>query len=98
MSVFGTWLVSDDPESPHLAAPKAPGRVLFLCAEANHWVPPAVFAQLREHLAEMETATVEVFAGSSHAFAFPSRRLYDRVAAARHWERLNRVFAETLGA
>lgn len=98
VSVYGTWLVSKDPESPHLAATKAPGRVLFLCAEEDHWVPPAVVAQLREHLSRVDTAAVEVFAGTSHAFAFPSRRQYDRVAAARHWERLNRIFGETLGA
>jgi carboxymethylenebutenolidase len=88
-SFYGTWLVSDDPESPHRSATKARGKVYFACAEHDHWAPLDVVTQLKHAVeAAGSNVEVEIYTGASHAFAFPSRRQYERLAAARHWERI----------
>ncbi len=95
-SFYGTWLVSDDPESPHRSAPKATGRVYFACAEDDHWSPLEVVGQLKQALSDAGSlAEVELYLGASHAFAFPERRQYDRLAAARHWERITSLLRDT---
>ena len=97
-SIYGTWLVSDDPESPHRAGAKAPGELYFACAEEDHWAPLPVVAELRAALdAANANAEVEVFEGVKHGFAFKSRHGYDRPAEDRHWERIISLFRRTLG-
>lgn len=97
-SFYGTWLVSDDPESPHRAATKATGEIYFACAEIDHWMPLDVVAELEKALREGDAnAEVEIYRGVEHAFAFPERRTYDRDADLRHWERLSALFRRNLG-
>jgi Dienelactone hydrolase family len=40
---------------------------------------------------------VEIYAGVHHGFAFPQRKIYDRAAAERHWERLIALYRRRLG-
>lgn len=98
-SFYGTWLVSDDPLSPHRAAPKASSaKVYFACAEHDHWTPLEDVEKLRRALkAARSTAEIEIYHGASHAFAFPQRRQYDRLAAARHWERIVSLLRQSIG-
>ena len=96
-SIYGTWLVSDDPLSPHRAACRAPGELYFACAEIDHWVPLDVVATLRKTLTDFRArAEVEIYAGVEHGFAFKGRASYDRVAEERHWERLFALFRRSL--
>jgi carboxymethylenebutenolidase len=88
-SIYGTSLVTDSPDSPHVQALKAKAALYFACAEIDPWVPAEKVEALRGSLAaEGDRIEVEVYAGGTHGFAFPSRPAYDRAAAERHWERI----------
>lgn len=96
-SFYGTWLVSEDPESPHISAMKTDARIYFGCAEEDHWLPLDVVERLRSEVAPAgDRVDVEVYEGTHHAFAFPTRRQYHREGEALHWERLLSLFNETL--
>jgi carboxymethylenebutenolidase len=96
-SFYGTQLVTDRTDSPHLVGPQAGGELYVGYAETDHWAPP----EMVESLAQAWTshgvnAEVELYRGVDHGFAFPGRAAYDRDAAERHWERLFALFARTL--
>jgi carboxymethylenebutenolidase len=40
---------------------------------------------------------LEMYRGVHHGFAFPQRKVYDRAAAERHWERLIALYRRRLG-
>ncbi|MGA2126125.1 MAG: dienelactone hydrolase family protein [Xanthobacteraceae bacterium] len=40
---------------------------------------------------------LEIYPGVHHGFAFPQRKVYDRPAAERHWERLIALYRRRLG-
>ena len=40
---------------------------------------------------------LEVYPGVHHGYAFPQRKIYDRAAAERHWERLIALYRRRLG-
>lgn len=97
-SLYGTWLVSDDPMSPHVSVCKAPGETYFACAEIDHWAPlEDVHALADAAAACTANSEVEIYWGAEHAFAFKSRSTYDRVADDRHWERMFALFRRNLG-
>ncbi|MFD3264191.1 dienelactone hydrolase family protein [Phenylobacterium ferrooxidans] len=96
-SIYGVSLVTDDHDSPHLAAQKVQGEVYFACAEIDAYAP----LEMVEALAQSVTANgvngeVELYAGVHHGFAFPQRPAYDKTAAERHWERLLALFKRNL--
>ena len=96
-SIYGVSLVTDDHDSPHLAAQKVQGEVYFACAEIDSYAP----LEMVEALAQSVTANqvngeVELYAGVHHGFAFPQRPVYDKTAAERHWERLLALFRRNL--
>ena len=97
-SLYGVQLVTDRPDSPHLAAQKAKAELYFACAEHDAYAPlemvQALDASLKNRSASAE---VELYPGAHHGFAFPGRAVYDRTAAERHWERLFGLFRRNLG-
>jgi carboxymethylenebutenolidase len=96
-SIYGVALVSDQPDSPHLAAQHTDARLYFGCAENDHYAPREMIDQLRAELnAKGGNAEVEVYPGVAHGFAFASRPAYDKPAAERHWERLFALFGAAL--
>ncbi len=97
-SMYGTYLVTDKPDSPHLAARKAKAELYFGCAETDRWAPMELVETLKASLAaDKINAEVEIYPGVEHGFAFPQRPAYDKVAAERHWERLNALYRRRLG-
>jgi carboxymethylenebutenolidase len=40
---------------------------------------------------------LEIYPGVHHGFAFPQRKVYDKPAAERHWERLIALYRRRLG-
>jgi len=97
-SMYGTYLVTDKPDSPHLAARKAKAELYFGCAETDRWAPIELVDNLKASLAADKIgAEVELYPGVEHGFAFPQRPAYDKPAAERHWERLNALFRRRLG-
>ena len=97
-SFYGTWLVSEAVESPHRSLAKVRGELYIACAEHDELAPPEMVAELRGLFARAGTAgELEVYPGVHHGFAFPQRKVYDKPAAERHWERLIALYRRRLG-
>lgn len=96
-SMYGVALVTDKPDSPHLAPQRTDARLYFGCAEKDQYAPPEMIERLRAEIAAKGgNAEVEIYPGTGHGFAFPSRPVYDKRAAERHWERLFTLFGAAL--
>jgi carboxymethylenebutenolidase len=97
-SFYGTWLVSDAEESPHLTLGNARGELYIACAEHDELAPLAMVDELRR-LFEQSGAVgeIEIYPSVHHGFAFPQRWCYDKLAAERHWERLIALYRRRLG-
>jgi carboxymethylenebutenolidase len=97
-SFYGTWLVSDAVESPHLSFARAKGELYIACAEHDHLAPLPMVETLRGHFAAAGSpGEIELYPGVHHGFAFPERKIYDRPAGERHWERLISLYRRRLG-
>jgi carboxymethylenebutenolidase len=96
-SIHGVRLVTDKPDSPHLAPQYTNARLYFGCAENDQHAPREMIDTLRvELLSKRANAEVEIYPGTQHGFAFPQRPVYNKPAAERHWERLFALFGDTL--
>jgi carboxymethylenebutenolidase len=96
-SIHGVRLVTDQSDSPHLAAQKARGELYFACAEIDQYAPLETVEALAQALkAHRVNAEVELYPGVHHGFVFPQRAAYDKAAAERHWERLFSLFSRKL--
>lgn len=97
-SLYGVQLVTDKPDSPHLAAQKSGAELYFACAEHDTYAPLEMVEALDASLKGAGVnAEVEVYPGVHHGFAFPQRAVFDKPAAERHWERLFALFRRNLG-
>jgi len=96
-SFYGTWLVNDAEESPHLNLGKIVGEVYISCAEHDELAPLDMVEVLRGLFDQSGAkGELELQPGVHHGFAFPERPVYDKPAAERHWERLFALYARNL--
>ena len=96
-SIYGVKLVTDQLDSPHVVAQKAPAELYFACAEHDDWAPMEMVEVLDQAVKARGAPTeVEIFFRAHQGFAFPQRPVYDRAAAERHWERLFSLFRRRL--
>jgi carboxymethylenebutenolidase len=97
-SFYGTWLVSDAAESPHLSLDKVRGELYIGCAEHDDLAPLPMVEELRSLFHRAGTlGEIELYPGVHHGFAFPQRQVFDKPAAERHWERLIALYRRRLG-
>ncbi len=97
-SFYGTWLVNDAEESPHLNLGKVKGELYIGCAEHDDLAPLPMVEELRTLFQRAGTAgEIELYPAVHHGFAFPQRWCYDKPAAERHWERLISLYRRRLG-
>lgn len=97
-SFYGTWLVSDAEESPHLTLGQAKGELYISCAEFDELAPLPMVDELKALFdASRNAGELEIHPGVHHGFAFPQRKIYDQAAAERHWERLIALYRRRLG-
>jgi carboxymethylenebutenolidase len=97
-SFYGTWLVSDAVESPHLTLGKIKGEVHIACAEHDELAPLPMVEELKKlFVAAGRPGELEIYPHVHHGFAFPGRKIYDKPAAERHWERLIALYRRKLG-
>ena len=97
-SFYGTWLINDAEESPHLNLGKIRGEAYIACAEHDDLAPLPMVEELRGLFARAGTqGEIELYPGVHHGFAFPQRWCYDKPAAERHWERLIALYRGRLG-
>ena len=96
-SFYGTWLISDAEQSPHLNLSKTKGELYISCAEHDELAPPEMVKRLKR-LFESSGAKgeVELHPGVHHGFAFPERWCFDKQGAERHWERLISLYQRNL--
>lgn len=98
-SFYGTWLVSDAVESPHLTLGKAKGELYIACAEHDELAPLPMVQELKRLFdASGAAGELEMYPAVHHGFAFPQRWCYDKLAAERHWERLIALYRRRLPA
>ena len=72
-SFYGTWLVSDAVESPHLSLGKIKGEVHIACAEIDELAPLPMVAELRALFEKAGSpGELEMYPGVHHGFAFPA--------------------------
>ena len=96
-SIYGTRLVTDEPDSPHRLALKAKAELYLACAEHDEYAPLDMVTAMRDAMREGGVnAEAEIYPGVGHGFAFPKRGAYDKAAAERHWERLFALFDRAL--
>jgi carboxymethylenebutenolidase len=97
-SFYGTWLVSDAEESPHLSLAKVGGELYIACAEHDELAPLPMVEELRGLFRRAGAeGEIELYPGVHHGFAFAQRWCYDKPAAERHWERLIALYRRRLG-
>jgi carboxymethylenebutenolidase len=96
-SIYGTHLMTDQPDSPHVTARRAKAELYLACAEIDHYVPLEMVAPLRDALRDSGANTeVELYPAAEHGFAFPARPAFNKDAAERHWERLFALYRRRL--
>jgi carboxymethylenebutenolidase len=96
-SIYGTFLMTDKPDSPHAVAHTGKAELYFACAEIDRWAPIEMVEPLRAALKNSgANAEVELYPGVHHGFAFPQRPVYDKPSAERHWERLLALYRRRL--
>jgi len=96
-SFYGTWLISEAEESPHLSLGKVEGELYIACAEHDNLAPLPMVEELRTLFGRAgTTGEIELYPGVHHGFAFPQRWCYDKLAAERHWERLIALYRRRL--
>lgn len=88
-SIYGTYLVTEEDDSPHVTCAPVKARLYFAAAETDRWAP---LPMVRELAKALPNAEVEIYPRTEHGFAFPKRPVYDKAAAERHWERLFELF------
>lgn len=97
-SIHGVALVTDRPDSPHLALASTDAEIYVACAETDAYAPPEMIETFDGALAShANPGEVEWFPGTEHGFAYTERPAYDQAASERHWERLHSLFARRLG-
>ena len=93
-SFYGTHLMTDQPDSPHLTAGSTRAELYVGWAGID---PFALLEQMAAFSAALQAAganaLVELYPDVWHGFAFPERRIYNAAAAERHWSRLLELFA-----
>jgi carboxymethylenebutenolidase len=96
-SIYGTQLVTDRPDSPHIASRKTRAELYFACAETDIYAPMETIEKLKQTMSsDKANAEIEIYPGTHHGFAFPKRPVYDKAAAERHWERLLALYRRNL--
>lgn len=96
-SYHGGHLATGAPDSPHVVAATAAGRLYIGYAEQDQSFPDAQ----RETLEATLTAARVRYAiepyHAAHGFAVPDHPVYDEAAAARHWVTLLALFRDATG-
>ena len=89
-SFYGTRMVTDAPDSPHLWLPRLAQGEAYLCfAEHDPYVPAGVPEAVGAAMRSSQVRhRIEHYPGTHHGFAQPDSAGFDPVAAERHWAAL----------
>ncbi|MGE0706011.1 MAG: dienelactone hydrolase family protein [Vicinamibacterales bacterium] len=96
-SYHGGRLATDAPDSPHVVASRARGRIYIGHAENDNSFPDAQRQRLEAAFTQAHVSySIELY-HAAHGFAIPDLPVYDANAADRHWETMLALFRESLG-
>jgi carboxymethylenebutenolidase len=96
-SIHGGNLVSDQPDSPHLMSPEIKAKVYVGIATNDRSFTDEQKMILEEAFISANVeARLEVYPGALHGFAVPDMATYNREASELHWERILKLFGESL--
>ena len=92
-SFYGVGIYTNKSDSPHLLAKNIKSKVYLSFAEIDKYVSAEEIAKMRKYFENLDLDfRIEVYEGTEHGFAFPDRYCYDKIAAERHWCRINKLF------
>jgi carboxymethylenebutenolidase len=90
-------IVTDAPDSPHLAVDRIKGALYLGFGEADHVTPVSSIPPLREQLEQNGIEhRIEVLADAEHGYTMPDRPAYQREAAERAWAGTLELFSQRL--
>jgi carboxymethylenebutenolidase len=96
-SIHGAWLVTDQPDSPHLDLSTARAEMYFAWVDPDTTAPmetmPAMIGALDAAGVEY---TIDVITDAVHGFA-PAGPRHDHAASELHWERVHSLLRRRLG-
>lgn len=93
----GGGLVTDEPDSPHLAAEHVRAELVFGHADHDRSMPPAAVATLGATLASYDlTVRNDVYPDAPHGYTMADTAMYQEAGAERHYAELEALFARTL--
>jgi len=96
-AAYGTDIVTDQPDSPHLLIKDIKAELYYGFAEHDDLVPPKAIETLKASLAACGVRNeVEIYPTTHHGFCFPLREIYDKAAAERYWGKLFALYGRTL--
>ena len=96
-SLHGTFLITDEADSPHLLADKFRGELYCGFGGNDPYTLPELVARMKEIMAPCEVDyRGVVHPGVDHGYALPDRDIFDARAAARDWEIMFAMFARRL--
>lgn len=96
-SLYGSGIVTDQPDSPHLKLHEVTGELYFGLASDDIYVSDDEMNALRTHMATIDvTHTIELYKNTEHGFVFPERYCFSPQGSDRHYERLADLFARNL--
>lgn len=96
-SFYGTRMMTETADSPHLAMLDAQAEIYLSFAEIDQWAPLSLVSELKARaLGTNGRVRIEVYPGVEHGFAFPERPQFDEKAAERHWEKIIDLFDRRL--
>ena len=95
-SYHGGRLATDDPDSPHLLAPKIKSRVYIAGAIEDSSFPDEMKNRLEDALTKAGVNhKIETYQ-AKHGWVFRDTPVYDAAAAERHWQTMLALFDSTL--
>lgn len=98
VSFHGGRLATDEPNSPHLLAPRIKAEVYVAGADEDGSYPPEMHERLKTAFDEAGvTYRAEIYEGAHHGWMKPDFPVYDAEAAERGWREMLAVFGRTLG-
>ncbi len=96
-SLHGTFMITDEADSPHLLADRFRGELYCGYGADDPYTPPPLVERMAEVFGHCAVAyRSEVHAGVAHGYALPDRDVFDARAAARDWEIILAMFRRRL--
>lgn len=88
-SLYGTRLVTDEDDSPHLHLKGIQAEMYYGFGSLDTYTPPKYIDTLRSSLQDANTNfAIDVFEGVDHGYCFVERATYDPVASEASWKKV----------